>query len=123
MSRKTVLLVEDDEVLGEMYRARFEQESFALVFVQDAEAAQVKLKAGGVDLMLLDIMLPGMSGLDLLHWVREQDKLKELPVFLLSALSTDEDKMRGKELGATGYLAKSENTPEQIVEVVKQTLG
>lgn len=123
MSRaKKVLLVEDDKVLSEMYITRFNEESFEVQLTGSGEEAKNLLQNNEYDLVLLDIMLPGISGLDVLAWVRENEKLKNLPVFLLSALSTDEDKMRGKELGATGYLAKSETTPEQIVDSIKGAL-
>lgn len=119
---QTILLVEDDAVLSEMYLERFKGEKWAAVCVHTGEEAKQVLEKEPVGLVLLDIMLPGISGLDVLAWIRATESIKELPVFLLSALNTEEDKTRGRELGATGYLAKSETTPEQVVATVKKYL-
>ena len=120
-NQKTVLLVEDDAVLKEMYLARFASEGFKTIEVGSGEEAKEKIEADKIDLVLLDIMLPGqLSGLDVLSWLRGREETKDLPVLLLSALATDEDKMRGHEMGANGYLSKSELTPEQVVEKIHQ---
>lgn len=123
-NNKQVLLVEDDQVLKEMYEARFAREDFALVSVTTGEEAQQKIEAGGISLVLLDIMLPGkLSGLDVLAWLRERPESKELPVYLFSVLNTEEDRTRGRELGATGYLYKSEMTPEEVTKIIRKSLA
>jgi len=109
--------------MSELYGERLGQE-FEMVMAADAESAQQMLqnKEEQIELLLLDIMLPRMSGLDLLAWVREQKEIAKLPVVLITALDTEEDRARGKALGADMYLAKSGTTPEKIVEKLNNLL-
>lgn len=122
MHQPTILLVEDDPILREMYVERLGQEHYQVIDVGSGEAAQEIISRQLLDVILLDIMLPGVSGLDLLALIREQAATKDLPVVLLSALGTAEDKIRGQELGATIYLAKAETTPGEVINEVKKIL-
>ncbi len=118
----SILLVEDDLILQEMYRIRLEQAGFRVTELVSGEEALRAIANNKFDLVLLDIMLPGVSGLDVLAELKDNDSTKDLPVIMLSALSTDEDKMRGREFGATDYIAKSESTPREVVAKIKSIL-
>jgi len=118
----SILLVEDDAVLKEMYQIRLEQAGFKATIVETGEDALTVIKNQSFDLVLLDIMLPKISGLDVLQKLREGEDTKDLPIVILSALATDEDKMRAKELGATDYFAKSETTPKDMIVKIKEIL-
>lgn len=118
-----ILFVEDDPILRPMYADRIREEGYQVDDVVTGEEAQKKLEEQKYDLVLLDVMLPKMSGLDVLQWARERAETKELPILLLSALETDEDKTRGRELGATAYIAKAESTPKTVVEDIKRYLN
>ena len=119
----SILLVEDDATLKEMYQIRLEQEGFKVVEVDTGEEALSAIAQNKFDLVLLDIMLPGISGLDVLSKLRTEEATKDLPIIILSALATDEDKMRGQEHGATAYIAKSEATPKEVIDKIKDTLN
>lgn len=119
----SILFVEDDPILLPMYIERLKEEGFKIDGIATGEDGKERLEKNSYDLVLLDVMLPGMSGLDLLQWIRQQPWGKELPVVMLSALETDEDKTRGRELGATAYIAKAESTPKTVVEKLQQILA
>lgn len=118
-----ILFVEDDPILRPMYADRIREEGYQVDDVITGEQAQQKLEQNKYDLVLLDVMLPKMSGLDVLQWARGRAETKDLPIVLLSALETDEDKTRGRELGATAYIAKAESTPKTVVEDIKRYLN
>jgi len=105
-----------------MYQIRLEQAGFKATIVETGEDALTVIKNQSFDLVLLDIMLPKISGLDVLQKLREGEDTKDLPIVILSALATDEDKMRAKELGATDYFAKSETTPKDMIVKIKEIL-
>ena len=118
----SILLVEDDAILKEMYQISLEKAGFKMTAVDTGEDALTVIENHAFDLVLLDIMLPKISGLDVLQKLREGEATKDLPIVILSALGTDEDKMRAKELGATDYLTKSETTPKDMTERIKEIL-
>ncbi|MDO8471606.1 MAG: response regulator [bacterium] len=123
MEAANILFVEDDPILRPMYADRIREEGYQVDDVITGEQAQKKLEENQYDLVLLDVMLPKMSGLDVLQWARGRAETKDLPIVLLSALETDEDKTRGRELGATDYIAKAESTPKTVVEAIKHYLN
>ncbi|HZF26611.1 MAG TPA: response regulator transcription factor [Steroidobacteraceae bacterium] len=105
-----VLLVDDDRELTSMLAQYLAQEGFAVEAVHDGSAILERLAAGGVDLIVLDIMLPGRSGLDVLQDVRRRTQTP--PVLMLTARGDDVDRIVGLELGADDYLPKPFNPRE-----------
>lgn len=117
-----ILLVEDDINLREIYAARLSAEGYELAVASDGEEALTKATAERPDLILLDVMMPKISGFDVLDIVRSTDETKNAKVIMLSALSQETDKERGESLGADKYLIKSQITLEDVVETVKELL-
>ncbi|MEW5942637.1 MAG: response regulator [Pseudomonadota bacterium] len=99
-----LLLVEDDTLLGDGVSAGLQQSGYAVDWVKDGRAAQLALEAGGYDLMVLDLGLPRLSGLELLKWLRGREDA--LPVLVLTARDTVADRVRGLDSGADDYLVK-----------------
>ncbi len=120
-NKKTILLVDDDNFLLDMYATKFSKEGFGVESAQDATQALTKLEEGlNPDICLFDIVMPDMSGLDLLSQVREKGLAKDTVVIMLTNQVEKENIDRAKELGATGYIVKATTVPSEVVEEVRK---
>ncbi|HEU4913971.1 MAG TPA: response regulator [Candidatus Saccharimonadales bacterium] len=118
-----VLLVEDDNNLREIYEARLQAEGYDIVSAMDGEEALVVAKKEKPDLVISDVMMPRISGFEMLDILRNTDGLKDVKVIMLTALGQAEDKTRADSLGADRYLVKSQVTLEDIVKAAQELLG
>ncbi len=118
-----LLLVEDDNNLREIYEARLQAEGYTIVTAKDGEEALVVAKAEKPDLIISDIMMPKISGFEMLDILRNTENLKNVPVIMLTALGQNDDQQRADKLGADRYLVKSQVTLEDIVKVAHELLG
>jgi DNA-binding response OmpR family regulator len=116
------MLVEDDNSLREIYQARLMAEGYETVAAKDGEEALALVGQEKPDLIILDIMMPKISGFDTLDILRSTPATKYTKVIMMSALSQAEDKARAEKLGADKYLVKSQVTLEDIVKTVKEVL-
>jgi DNA-binding response OmpR family regulator len=121
--QKTILVVADDPILSRMYTEKFTFEGFKVLVARDGEEALKVTEIEGVDTILLDIMLPRMSGTDFLERFRQEEKNKKIPVVALSNLTEQEERDRAMKLGVKEYLVKAMQTPEQVVGKIKKYLG
>lgn len=121
--KKKILIIEDDQEVRELYAEVLRDEGFVLDEAVDGQVGLTKVLEGKYDLLLLDIMLPKFDGLEILKTIRKKEELKDLPVILLTNLGREPIIKEGFELGASGYLIKSEHTPGEIVNEVKKFLG
>jgi diguanylate cyclase (GGDEF)-like protein len=119
--RRRVLVTDDDEGMGGMMKDRLEQEGFETVLCTRGESTLARLNEEDFSLLLLDIQLPGMNGLEVLRRIRHDASLARLPVILVSGLNSEADVVRGFELGANDYLAKP-FTPGELVARVRNLL-
>lgn len=120
---KRILLVEDDEGLAAVYLARLEAEGFSVRRVpngEDALAAAIEFKP---DLILLDAMMPKVSGFDVLDILRNTPETTNIRIVMLTALSQESDQKRAEELGVDEYLVKSQVVIADVVERIKHHLG
>ena len=118
-----ILLVEDDNNLREIYEARLQAEGYTIVSAQDGEEALVVAKAEKPDLIISDIMMPKISGFEMLDILRNTDELKHVRIIMLTALSQSDDQQRADKLGADRYLVKSQVTLEDIVKAAHDLLA
>ena len=121
--KKKILLVEDDVALASVYRSRMELEGFEIREVhngEDALSAAVEFKP---DLVLLDAMMPKISGFDVLDILRNTPETTNIRVIMLTALSQPKDKERAESLGVDDQLVKSQVVIGDVVERVKHHLG
>jgi len=124
MTKKTkILLVEDEKGLSEMYKTKFEMENYEIVQSFDGKDGLEKAKEINPDIILLDIILPKLDGFLVLKELKSDDKLKEIPVLLLTNLGQEDDIKKGKKLGADGYFVKANHNPAEIVDKVKEQLN
>jgi CheY-like chemotaxis protein len=118
-----ILLVEDDTNLSEIYQARMEAEGYEVVAASDGESALALAAKEKPDLILSDVMMPKISGFEMLDILRNTDGLKHTKVIMLTALGQAEDQARAQSLGADKYLVKSQVTLEDIVSAAQELLG
>lgn len=114
-----VLLIEDEELLLRMYRTKLELENFEVEIATDGEEGLAKARKFKPDLILLDIIMPKLNGIEFLKRIKAEPELKELPVVILTNASVDASIKECLELGASGYIVKSDNTPSQVVNQVR----
>ncbi|MCE7936952.1 response regulator [Candidatus Saccharibacteria bacterium CPR2] len=117
-----IMLVEDDENLREIYGARLQAEGYEIVSVSDGEQALASVVKEEPDLIILDVMMPKISGFDVLDILRTTPETKDTKVIMMTALSQESDRQRGENLGANKYLVKSQVTLEDVVNTVHEVL-
>lgn len=118
--KKIILLVEDDSFLSDMYTTKFAESGYDIKAAMDGQQGLDMLTAGlRPDIALLDIVMPKMDGIELLTAMKKDEKLKSIPVVLLTNLGQDVDIQKGMELGALDYLVKAHFTPSEVVKRVE----
>lgn len=122
-SKKKILLVEDDTTLASVYKNRLELEGFEVVEVNNGEDALAATQKAKPDLILLDAMMPKISGFDVLDILRNTEDTANVRVIMLTALSQEKDKERAENLGVDEYLVKSQVVIGDVVDRVKYHLG
>lgn len=119
---KKILLVEDEDFIRELYTRQLTKAGFTVKSAADGQSGLETLKAEAFDLLLLDIMLPGMNGLQLLREFKTQNPNSPMMTILLTNLGQEAVIKEGFELGAQAYLIKASYTPDQVVNEVKNAL-
>ncbi|HSX24279.1 MAG TPA: response regulator [Candidatus Saccharimonadales bacterium] len=120
---KKILLVEDDDALASVYQVRLQAEGFDTKRVPNGEDALAVALEYHPDLILLDVMMPKVSGFDVLDILRNTPETTNVKVIMLTALSQDSDKQRAESLGVDDYLVKSQVVIADVVDRIKSHLG
>jgi CheY-like chemotaxis protein len=120
---KTIFFVEDDAVIMHVYGAKFLREGFLIEVAEDGLTAMKLLKTAKPDLIVLDLMMPKFSGVDVLKFIRADSALKSTPVIILSNAYMSDIAQEAAKLGVELALLKSSCTPAQLVEAVKNLLN
>lgn len=118
-----IMLVEDDKSLREIYGVRLLAEGYDIVSAGDGEEALAMAIKERPQLILSDVMMPKISGFDMLDILRSTTETKNIKVIMMTALSSEEQRIRGEKLGADRYLVKSQVGIEDVVHVVHEVLG
>ena len=118
-----VMLVEDDNNLREIYGARLLAEGYEIVSAKDGEEALALAVKEKPDLIITDVMMPKISGFDMLDILRSTPETKNTKVIMMTALSQSEDKAHADRLGADRYLVKSQVTLEDVARAAREVLG
>lgn len=118
-----ILLVEDDQSLREIYSIRLTAEGYEIVSAGDGEEALATAVREKPDLVLSDVMMPKISGFDMLDILRQTPETKDIKVIMMTALSSEDQRERGNALGADRYLVKSQVGIEDVVNAVHEVLG
>lgn len=118
-----ILLVEDDKSLREIYSVRLRAEGYNIVSAGDGEEALAMAIKERPDLIVSDVMMPKISGFDMLDILRSTTETKDVKVIMMTALSSEDQRARGEALGADRYLVKSQVGIEDVVRTVHDVLG
>ncbi len=121
--KEKILIIEDDFFIRELYNRQFVKDGYTVVTAEDGPDGLIKASQENPDLILLDIMLPKLNGLDLLRTLKSKPETKPIPVILLTNLGQESVIKEGFEYGAESYLIKSAYTPSQIIEEIKNFLA
>lgn len=117
-----VLIVEDDKFLSELISTKLDKEGFNIALAGDGETGLKKAEEFKPEIILLDIMLPGMDGFEVLEKLKANAELKKIPVIILSNFGQESKVERGLQLGAVDYLVKANFTTGEIVAKIKEIL-
>ena len=112
--QQTVLIADDEAQIREILRIYFEKEGFKVIEAADGAEAIVQAQAGKPDILILDIMMPVLDGLEVCKQVR---KISDMPIIMLTAKDEDDDRILGLETGADDYITKPFNTREVVARV------
>ena len=118
-----IMLVEDDKSLREIYSIRLVAEGYNIVSAGDGEEALALAVQEKPDLIVSDVMMPKISGFDMLDILRSTPETSKIKVIMMTALSSDDQRMRGESLGADRYLVKSQVGIEDVINTVHEVLG
>ena len=128
-SQKTILFVEDENDLVDVYHLIFDNHGYRFLSTKDINDAMMLCETDNVNLVLLDILLPGQGGeierlgFVFLERLKQNPKTKNIPVIVFTNLNAIEDKRKGLGLGAKDYLAKSEKSPQEVLAKVEELIG
>ncbi len=122
-SKATILIVEDDPLMSRLYSKVFSIEGYEVITAADGEEALSAVHKNLPTLILLDVMMPKMNGLELLEKLKSDPSTKKIPVIMLTNLAGTADAEKAMTLGAVKYIVKSEYEPKQIVGMVKEILA
>ncbi len=117
-----ILIVDDEEILRKIYSDRLTFEGFTIETAADGEEALAKIKAAAPNLILLDILMPKLNGLQVLEQLNTDATLKAIPVIVLSNVANDENIKKALALGAKDYLLKTNFSPNEIISKIKTLL-
>lgn len=118
-----VLIVEDDQFLSKMYAKKFQIAGYEVALAGDGVEGLSKMRMFKPDLVLMDIMMPKLNGLDAISQAKADQMIKAIPIIVLTNLSNTDDATEAVKRGAIGYLVKSDYTPSQVVDKVKEQLS
>ncbi len=118
-----IAIVEDDAVISQMYRMKFEADGFEVQLANNGKRGVALVEAFLPDLILLDLQMPEMDGVEALEIIRKHDWGKDIPVIILTNLGEEESPKQLRSLGIHSYIVKANLTPRQVVARVKEALN
>ncbi|PIX90984.1 MAG: response regulator [Candidatus Moranbacteria bacterium CG_4_10_14_3_um_filter_44_15] len=123
MSKKKVLIVEDDNFVAEVYSTKLLEMGHEVQIAQNGEEGLVLIEKSKPDLVLLDILMPVMGGIELLEELKKKVEWKNIPIILLTNVGEKESIQKARNLGVQDYLIKSHFTPAEVIEKIESILG
>lgn len=117
-----ILIIEDDKFLRELISRKLEKEGYVVCEAIDGEEGEKKIREEKPNLVLLDLILPGIDGFEVLSRIKQDPALESIPIIILSNLGQKEEIEKGLKLGAIDFLVKAHFTPAEIIEKIKNIL-
>ncbi|PIZ00964.1 response regulator [bacterium (Candidatus Howlettbacteria) CG_4_10_14_0_8_um_filter_40_9] len=121
--KEKILIVEDDTYISKMYQLKLNLDGYDVEVAENGRIGLDKVKTFKPDIMLLDILMPEMDGFEVLKAIKEDSSIKNIPILIMSNLGQEDHIQKGKELGAIGYIVKTQYTPAKVVETIKEVLS
>jgi DNA-binding response OmpR family regulator len=122
-SKGKILIIEDDRYISKMYQLKLSLEGYDVQVAENGKQGVDKVKEMMPDIILLDILMPELDGFEVLKIVKGDDATKDIPVLIMSNLGQEDHIEKGMQMGAIGYIVKSQFTPSKVVDKIKETLG
>ncbi len=119
---RKVLIIEDDSFLQGLEASKLKKDGYDVITASNGEEGMQKINEPGIDLILLDIILPKFDGFEILKKVRATEAIKNIPVIVFSNLSEEKDIKKAEQLGATDFMVKSNFTLDELVEHINKIL-
>jgi len=119
----SILIIEDDRFLRELLSRKLENSGFNTSLAVDGKEALKKIKEEEYNIILLDLVLPGVDGFEILKQIKKDPKISKIPVIILSNLGQQEEVKKGLKLGAADYMIKAHFTPDEIISKIEKVLG
>lgn len=120
---KKILIVEDDDLITQMYKASLSNSKLSIQMEKDGESGWQAMQSLTPDLIILDFMMPKLNGVEVLKKIRADQRLKSIPVIIMSSLSDEADKQRAMDAGATAYWVKNEVNMVEFEAKINQILS
>jgi CheY-like chemotaxis protein len=117
-----ILLVEDDEIMARMYKRLFKYKGYKIEIAKDGREGLVKVRNFDPDLILLDVMIPHLNGIEVLGKLKSNTKTKHIPIILLTNLGIQEELDKAVKIGIVRYIIKNDHTPEEVFKIAKDVL-
>ncbi len=115
-----VLMAEDDKFIARAYNDGLTRAGFSVTMASDGDEAIHKIRETKPDIILLDLIMPGKNGFEVLEEIKKDEDMKDIPVIILSNLGQETDVKKGKELGAVDYLIKSDFSIPEVVKKINE---
>lgn len=122
MTKKRIQLIEDDPLLSRMYERLFTIHGYDLLVDLDSQAGLERAKVEKPDLIMLDVMMPNLNGLEVLKLLKDDSATQSIPVVIISNVEDEDTQKQASALGAVGYIIKSKSDPDGVVEYIAQKI-
>ncbi|HAD81916.1 MAG: hypothetical protein A2509_02800 [Candidatus Edwardsbacteria bacterium RIFOXYD12_FULL_50_11] len=119
---KKIMVVDDEPYIARVIKFKLEQEGYTVISANDGQSGLQKIKEEKPDMVLLDVMMPGLSGYEVCQKIREDAELAGIPVVILTAKGQERDREQGLSMGASDYITKP-FSPNRLLELVKSMIG
>lgn len=120
---KKILLIEDEKIMIEVLSKKLIAEGYDVTLARDGAEGLQKLKEMTPDLILLDIIMPRMGGFEVMEEIKKDDRIKKIPIIIVSNSGQPVELGKAKQLGARDWLIKTEFDPKEVVDKVKKQIG
>jgi len=120
---RKILIIEDDTFLQDLEANKLKKDNYEIITASTGNEALEKINTPDIDLILLDLILPGVDGFDILKKIKETENLKKIPVIVFSNLSEDKDIERADKLGAAQFMVKSNFSLDELSERINKILS
>lgn len=118
-----ILIIEDDRYISKMYQLKLSLDGFDVQIAENGRIGVDKVKEFKPDIILTDILMPELDGFEVIKAVKAEEESKSTPILIMSNLGQEDHIQKGLELGALGYIVKSQYTPSKVVDKIKEILA